>query len=390
MFPARQIDSLDVIADKLLSHIAPGQVMECLPNVRIAALLHQATCLSGYALDIFNDIAGTSQALFNRIEAVQHRTEDLISLSKDVLSRFDPLAIDTQSAMDDFGDDESSIFQLRPSRIVSEMVARAQKQPDLSPFNELTRLVAPEADVDFNKYFSDPDMFRRQYAKDLVEQIELESQAKREARRSARNAEREVRRRQNELRNQSRRTDIEYVAHSTISVVAPPSLLMPKPPGEARHRAPVAAPTPTRVTGQAARAIRKMDPDPLPQPPSSSSSPAPPPLVPAPPPSAAPPPPPPVPAPTPIQIGLAQLRKPDPPAPAAQEPKSFLDLIKNREYKLRPPEMQRPLAPALKQPGGDPNTLTLQELMKKAADIRSQVACSSSSSSWEEDSEPPW
>jgi hypothetical protein len=73
------------------------------------------------------------------------------------------------------------------------------------------------------------------------------------------------------------------------------------------------------------------------------------------------------PRPTLIQNDRAQVRTGGPPSSAVHEPKSFLDLIKNRKYKLRPPETQP--VPKLRQPESNPSQLTLQELMKKAADI---------------------
>jgi hypothetical protein len=96
-----------------------------------------------------------------------------------------------------------------------------------------------------------------------------------------------------------------------------------------------------------------------------------------------------------IKAGGFQLKKVDPNAPLGPktgpaEPVSHLDLIKSGGFQLKKVDRTQPLGPPPKpkfEKEEDPSSLTLQDILQKAASIREAVACSDSSESGSEKTE---
>jgi hypothetical protein len=85
---------------------------------------------------------------------------------------------------------------------------------------------------------------------------------------------------------------------------------------------------------------------------------------------------------------LKKVTPQDKPGPVA----SHLDLIKNRQWQLKKVDFSTPRLPPL-QPRHEEkpsDQLSLQEILRKAAAIREQVACSDSDSSSTSSSSTAW
>ena len=488
MFPARPLVSLDDHkGQERLRGIQPEDAIKQLPGMRVVGLLHQAECITAYAMDIFKDIANQANSLFARVKEIEKKTAEIeqivptaiTALQNEVKERWPANSrsyfmvgkqIDSEAASKDF-------VLARPT-ILEEVFNGAEKPPDLDPFAKLTKGLIPdkpEQEIDFSILFSNPRFFQEQYKQEVIANM-LEEQRKKKEEAKLR---KEELKKEKEIMKERKQQTKEGVAHGSedfISAIAQPpprpiALVVPPPRGQAHHGdkpisligAPASAQTTYKTVlqpvGQTSspKTVTFSTSASTPAPPSSSSSapapppppgvpppppppgvppPPPPPGVPPPPPppgAAAPPPPPPpgIPPPPPppnlpppppppanlppppkaggappppppppsggggdvshldlIKAGNFKLKKVDS-APATAPPPapvSHLDLIKSGNFKLKKVDRSAPPPPPKEKiEDRDPNTLSLQEILQKAASIRDAVACSDSDESEDEE-----
>ena len=416
MFPARPIVSIDdrpgpiILIDGATAEIA----IPSIPGIRVIGILRQAECLSAYAIDIFKDIADEAQLIIDRTKSLADRTKALETQFASSVASFNSYTSQNwpnNANIKDtsrFDKSSNSDFNIINTFLVNEMVAKAQPAPDINVFkdaipseettvlNQGTALerTIPITQLNFNDYFTKPSWFREQYSKELLEEInkmneERKRKKEQEKRDKAAQAE----------KNQKKKTDkgaknVREVVQVTDKIPEPPKCLcIPPPKGQARH---TDVPYSLQKEGNVTIVTRPaFTPSILSSPaPASSSDGSVPPPPPPPPPGglagkAGPPPPPPPPGADGgsggqthldlIKSGQFKLKKVDTtstPAPAA--PMSHLDLIKSGQFHLKKVSDFRPPPPKPKEEERDPNTLTVQEILEKAASIRSAVACSDS------------
>jgi hypothetical protein len=242
---------------------------------------------------------------------------------------------------------------LAPSPVVAAVVRSAAEPPDLTPFNEL---IDATAGIDFNKCFSDPKMIERQYRQELIDDMNSQIE-KNKARRKAE--------RKREKAEPKHRSGMHVARREAVicALAKPPEfplcLVVPPPPGEAVHGV-VPASLP-----QSAHAEPAMEPSPSP----ARVQPLP----------RLPPPPPPTPPPAAPPPDLISPRK-----------LSHIDLIKSGAFKLRKVDRDAPLAQrpcVMAERKENPDMLTLQDILQKAASIREATARSDSSSTRDDDTE---
>ena len=406
MFPARPIVKLD-----------DGEIMDCLKNVhdneiigslggiRIVGFFRQAECLTAYALDMFKDLTLMTDVLISRFDTLRQKVEELKSELPSAISAMKETA-EQWGQMDDIpanaheSQDDGSQFQFQRSTIVNAVVNEAEAPPDLSPFSVLEKEIN-QNDVDFNRFFSDPDFFKRQYVQEVLEQLQKEKEMKKKAQREAKQKEKDAKKMRSELKQKSEAAG-EGATEDIISAIAAPpiaprSLSMPPPRGQAKHgEVPVSLLHGTQplTTSYKPSAIssRPMAPKARARPPPSNYSSAPVETSSTPASSGAPPPPPPPPPPSSststgfkfktggaTDLSSISLKSVDSEQDTSSV--SHLDLIKSGKFVLKAVDKSKPLPPLKpKIEERDPNTLSVQEILQQAAKIRDAVACSDSSS----------
>ena len=468
MFPARPLVSLDAHEGRDRLRGVPAETaVQQLSGMRIVGLLHQAECLTAFAMDIFKDIAIQANSLFARVKNIEKKTaeiEQLLptainSLQNEVKERWPANSrsyymvgkqIDSDAGTKDFVLD-------RPT-IVNELFNSAEPPPDLEPFSKLTKGLLPDKpdqQIDFSILFSNPQFFQQQYKQEVIQTM-LEEQRKKKEEAKARKEElKKERETMKERKQKNTEADVKGSDDFISAIAQPPprpiALVVPPPKGQAHHgdrpislvgvpasaqvtmkptlstigsSAPktvsfsTTANTPAPVSSSPAAPPPPGVPPPppppgVPPPPAAPAPPPPPNLPPPPPPPNLPPPPPPpanlppppkggAPPPPPpsggggdathldlIKAGNFKLKKVDNSAPAPppqSAPVSHLDLIKSGNFKLKKVDRSAPPPPPKEKiEDRDPNTLSLQEILQKAASIRDAVACSDSDEDEEEE-----
>ena len=428
MFPAREVIRLEDIPDKkVLENIPPSEQIEVLPSLRIMGIIRQAECLSSFAMDIFRDVFDSAEQMFNRIENLKERTNNLENTLQASIDAFKKEVDATWPAEPSLSDQEvgelpPSQFAMTQTCIVKHIVETTNKTVDLTPFNELAAKNQKSEAPDYNKYFSNPELFKLNYIRDIYAQIQKEREEKKRVYKELKKKAKEEKKKNQRIKQtKDNKENDPYISITSVTTPAPVALMVPPPPGQAKngpipyslmfskksnedhHQNETNEPQhvavhepqnhvePKQIKEE--KTVQKEE--------VTETAGAPP-----------PPPPPPPSAPVPsnpfagikksskplpqeeeksyidlIKEGGFKLKKVDPnspkPPPLLQEPKSHLDLIKNGEFKLKKVDASTPLPakPVKKFEDVDPDTLTLEEILQHAATIRDAVAMSSSSTS---------
>ena len=252
MFPARSLVSLDDHpGEEVLRGLPPEQIINEIPGMRIVGLLHQAECITAFAMDIFKDIANEANNLFARVKKIEQKTAEIEQLLPNAITSFQnvvkerwptnpPSYYMVGTPVD--GDAASKDFVLARPSIIEEVFNRAEPQPDLSKFSQITTGMdptTPTTQVNFDVFFSDPQFFQRQYKEEVIKNMLEEQRKKKE----------EARKRKEELKKE-KETIKERKDKATegggkgsddfISAIAQPpprpiALVVPPPKGQAHH-----------------------------------------------------------------------------------------------------------------------------------------------------------
>jgi hypothetical protein len=93
--------------------------------------------------------------------------------------------------------------------------------------------------IDFNLFFTDPNMFKKQYVAEILETMKKEKEEKLRQRRTQKEKEKQEKRASKALKEQSRSSAaMEAVMTAIAAPPAPPTcMVVPPPSGEAHHEA---------------------------------------------------------------------------------------------------------------------------------------------------------
>ena len=218
MFPARPLESLDAHpgAKKILKDSSPSDCFKFLNGVRIVGLMRQCESLSSYALDIFNDVSNEAKVILSRIDKLKRRTEKLESNAESAIQSFkqttdqiwpfDPVSGKEIPA------EPPKQFILQSSNIVNQMIKGTDPVPDLSAFNTAIKDVEKKDEqVNYNKYFSNPDYFYEQYKNEIFEETIKDKQRKKEEQKALRLKEKKEREERKNLKKKNAKEETFHI-----------------------------------------------------------------------------------------------------------------------------------------------------------------------------------
>lgn len=410
MFPARPIVELDhTPAMERFKGCPEDRRLDYLAGIRTCGYLRQAECITSYAMEVFVDIANSANTVFSRIKTLQARIKDIEQQVPSAIERMRSVAKanwptaspEYVPTSNDLDDEAMKEFKFEETTFAKKMIGHANPAPDFSSFASITKGYDPsdpEKEVNFAINFTNPDFVRVQYKQELIENILAEQERQRaeaKARKEKQRAENEnlVSRKSKQPEGQQNQDAEDLISALASPPQRPLGLCLPPPKGQAKHGAvPISLANGgvTKVQSSTPNVTAYSAPKPSSQPASKN-------IPPPPPPPASLPPPPPGGAPKPPKSAMStadllkegvKLKKVEEKKEAPAAPLTHLDLIKRGGFKLKKVDNSKPLPPPVKKvEETDPNSLSLAEILARAASIRDAVAASDSDEEGEDESE---
>lgn len=440
MFPARPLIRIDQnpCIDRLKG-ATDSDKFAMVDQIRIVGLIRQSECIAAYATEIFVDIANSTNAILKRVKNLAERQKSVAARLQPAIQQLRSVAQQTWPAntpeyvpiSNESMDESLKEFEFKKSSGVNKLVKSAEPPPDFSRFAEITKGLDkehPDQAVDFDVLYSNPEFVKIQYKQELIDSIREQQEAKRaeaKARKEKAKQENELLKAKNARGESKQEADEDLINALAYPPARPIGMVIPPPKGKAKHGEipvslqslpPSSSPAPRyggpSSVGYHSPSTSQPSANIAPPPPVKAGG-APPPPPPPPPPANMPPPPPPppppanLPPPPPPPAGLPPPPSGHPPPPPSKStaellkegnvklkkvehkeapppmtaPLSHLDLIKQGGFKLKKVDQTAPKPPPKEEiENKDPNSLSLQEILQRAAAIRDAVAESDSDS----------
>ncbi|KAH0789543.1 WH2 motif family protein [Histomonas meleagridis] len=397
MFPSRPLVKLDeTTAAMNLSwvNIHSNDWLNVIRGTRILGLARQLECLAKYSIDMFKDLTTLMNETTKKYDNIVKKIDVVTGLLKN--AKVDPKNLGKNESRTQPESKDTNQFSIKRTIMSEAMIQTALPPPDFSGFNKIENDYLKATgkatnNVDFNKYFSDPGFFKRQYVFELFEQYQKEKEEIKKEIRATR-----AKKKQESTKTYTKKSNVKRTKKPNAQVKYEPSHnvnkedIKPSQPKVKQEEKPQPTKAQDEKKGKLKfikifhkktqqqthtprhrqRTVRIPEPSQENTHDSETTS------------IAAPPPPPPPPPPEPLKSTPTTS---SPPITTSKQTISHLDLIKAGNFGLKSVDKteKRP-APIKKFDEVDPNTLSVQEILQQAAIIREAVACSDSSSENEE------